>query len=165
MMPEVAGVINPNHTKLSTQFQPWNCWTLCWMLDVKPPLFTLLHTEMLTDGAGSGRCGQPLIPRSHRTFHLIPTVKSLGRCWWMALELAGVINPSAKELRKFIQWDNFILFFHFFLGVSPGLVWADGGWKGSKSVDCTLWMRKPILSGGRGLRSKQWVAGRQAKAG
>ena len=46
--------------QLSVQFQPWNCWGLCSEIDVGPPLFTLLQTEMLTDGVWTGRCDQPL---------------------------------------------------------------------------------------------------------
>ena len=46
----------PNHTKLPVRFQPWNCWGLCSKLDVGPLLFTLLQSEMLTDGAWSGWC-------------------------------------------------------------------------------------------------------------
>ena len=26
--------------KVPTQFEPWNCWGLCWEIDVSPPLFT-----------------------------------------------------------------------------------------------------------------------------
>ena len=38
----------PDHTKLSVRFQPWNCWGLCWEIDVGPPRFTLL--QLKTDG-------------------------------------------------------------------------------------------------------------------
>ena len=31
-----------------------NRWGLCWEIDVGPPLFTLLQTEMLTNGANNG---------------------------------------------------------------------------------------------------------------
>ena len=50
----------PNHTKLSIRFKPWNCWgimlrNICW-----PIIFHTITTEMLTDGARSGRCDQSL---------------------------------------------------------------------------------------------------------
>ena len=54
-----------DHTKLSVQFQPWNCWGSCWGIDVGPPLFTLLQPEMWTDGLWTGWCDQPLIKQFH----------------------------------------------------------------------------------------------------
>ena len=76
----------PDHTKLSVQFQPWNRWWLCSEIDVGPPLFTLLQLEMLTDGAWTSRCDQPLMPWSHQNFHPVPVVKLLrimlrNKCW------------------------------------------------------------------------------------
>jgi hypothetical protein len=53
----------PDHTKLSVWLQLWNCWGLCFNLDVGRPLFTLLQTEMPTDGVSTGRCDQPLTAR------------------------------------------------------------------------------------------------------
>ena len=38
----------PDHTKLSVRFEPWSCWGLCWEIDVGPPRFTLLQSEMPT---------------------------------------------------------------------------------------------------------------------
>ena len=59
----------PDHTKLSVQFQPWNCWRLCSeLLDVGPPLFTLLQPKMPTDGVGTCRCDQPLKVHPHIAF-------------------------------------------------------------------------------------------------
>ena len=49
----------PDQTKLSIQFQLWNCFGLCLGIDVGPPLFTLLQPEMPTDGVWTGRCDQP----------------------------------------------------------------------------------------------------------
>ena len=37
----------PDHTKLFVQLHPWNCWGLCWEIDVDPPIFTLLESKML----------------------------------------------------------------------------------------------------------------------
>ena len=88
-VPQVANVINPSgpdHTKLSVWILSWNCWGLCWGTNVGPSFFTLLQPEILTDGATSGRCDQPLKLRSHQTFRLNLIVKLLGIilrtiCW------------------------------------------------------------------------------------
>ena len=40
----------PDHTKVYVRFEPWNCWGLYWEIDVGPPLFTLLHSGMSTNG-------------------------------------------------------------------------------------------------------------------
>ena len=40
----------PDHITISVRFQPLSCWELCWDIDVGPPLFTLLYSEMLLDG-------------------------------------------------------------------------------------------------------------------
>ena len=100
---------------------------------LKPPLFTFLQLEMLTDDARSGRCDQPLKPGSHQTFRTAPTMKFLARCWRMVLEVVGVINPSAKELRNFIQWGILIIFF---LGVSA---WISLGWQWMKRRPVRGW--------------------------
>ena len=51
----------PDHTKVSVWFQLWNCWRLCWEIDVGPSLFTLIQPKMFADGARSGWCDYPLI--------------------------------------------------------------------------------------------------------
>ena len=43
--------VTPN---FSVWFHLWNCWGLCWERDARPPLFTLLQPEMLTDGVWIG---------------------------------------------------------------------------------------------------------------
>ena len=50
----------PNHTKHYVQIHLWSCWELYSKLDVGPPLSTLLHLEMPTDGVKTGWCDQPL---------------------------------------------------------------------------------------------------------
>ena len=63
MVSKLVGVISPSchdYTKLSIQFQLWNCWRLCWGIDVGPPHF---HTITTGDADGwylNGRCDQPL---------------------------------------------------------------------------------------------------------
>ena len=46
----------PVCTDIFVSFHPWNCWGLCWEIDVSPPLFTQLQPEMPTNGAISGQC-------------------------------------------------------------------------------------------------------------
>ena len=89
MVWELAGVISPScldHTNLSIQFRPWNCWGLRWGIDVGPPLFTLWQPGILTDGVRTGWCDQPLMPRSHQTICPVLAVKLLGitlrNRWW-----------------------------------------------------------------------------------
>ena len=50
----------PDHTKLYVGFQLWNCWRLCLEIGVGPPLFTLLQSEILINGARSVWCDQSL---------------------------------------------------------------------------------------------------------
>ena len=61
---------DPDHTKVSVRFQPWSCWGLRSELDVSPPLFTLLQSEMPTDGVWAGWCDQPLKLHACRSLEL-----------------------------------------------------------------------------------------------
>ena len=90
MVFKLAGAIGPSchdHTKISVRFRLWNCWGLCWEIDVGPSLFTSLQLKMPTNGVRTDRCDQPLMPGSHQTFYLVPVVvKLLGTvlrngCW------------------------------------------------------------------------------------
>jgi hypothetical protein len=38
-----------HNPKFPSSSKPWNCWGLCWYINVGPPLFTLLQLEIPTD--------------------------------------------------------------------------------------------------------------------
>ena len=84
----------PDHTKLSVQFQPRNCWGLCWGIDVGPTLFILLQLEMLTDAAISGWCDRPLSLNSNK---LAFNFSSVYCPWRVSLSLSCVLRRLLKE--------------------------------------------------------------------
>jgi hypothetical protein len=58
----------PNGTQIVVRFQPWNCWGLSWEIDVGPPIFTLLQSEMSKDGVKN----MPVWSTPHAyTMHLV----------------------------------------------------------------------------------------------
>ena len=147
----VLRLSRPDHTKLFVQSWPWDCWGLCWEIDVGPPLFTLLQPELPTNGVRIGCCDQPLKFRSHQTFHLALAMKLLGitlrdRCRPTTLhtvttkdahgccqEVAGMISPS-DLLRSHLQKNNLryhvaiptvvrIVCIHFKLGRGSSMTW------------------------------------------
>ena len=99
----------PHHTKLTIQFELWNCSGLWGEIDVGSPLFTLLQLEMPTNGVtiyntismllGGQRCNigcdlvrnsipprSKFMPPSHQTFRPVWAMNLLGillrnRCW------------------------------------------------------------------------------------
>ena len=60
---------------------PPNCWGLCSKTNVGPPLFTLLQPEMLTNGARSDWCDQPL-SQSHLSPSCLSPLDSL--IFWLS---------------------------------------------------------------------------------
>ena len=98
------------HAPITSKFvfgsRLWYCWKLCWKIDGGPPFSTLLQSEMPTNGAWSGWCDQPLVPRSHQTFRLIPAVKLLKNRCWPTIFHTIIVRDANKWCMKWPVWST-----------------------------------------------------------